>query len=104
MDDFGEFFFDGWPGGPYRLGSLKWAALVFALLFTFLLVLGLLFYSANGAILARLGQIATFSALGSAVVTPMLWGNVLWLRHRKRAPLSKGHRLRQRKGASRSTP
>ena len=93
LNDFGEFFFGGWPGGPYRLGSLKWGAMTFAVLFGFVFLLLLLF--------APIGRAALMSALIAALSTAIIWLNVLYLRHRKRAPLSPDHRLRDKRRANR---
>jgi hypothetical protein len=97
LNDFSEFFFERWPGGPYRLGSTKWAAMTFATFFGLMFLLGLFFAPSQASIVRRLSDIAALSALISAVVTAIVWVKVLSLRNRKRAPLSRKHRLRQRK-------
>jgi hypothetical protein len=90
-------FFDGWPGAPYRFGTAKWAAITFAALFFTLFVLALLFAPSEPSVSDRVVGCAKFSALTSALSTAIIWANALYLRYRKRAPLWREHRLRQRR-------
>jgi hypothetical protein len=93
--DLGEFHIEGMPGGPFRIGSLKWAAALFAGAFLAVFLCGLLFAPLSPSLWARLAAVAYFSLLSATVVIIVVWPYVLYLRFRKRAPLLKQHRLRQ---------